>query len=209
MTKQLIPSSILLSSLLLTTGCVQESQPIISNTSPISVSPIKEEVHLEPSSPEIDPPYQPVLSEIHHMKSVQGQTISIQEHRRGFVFPQYKEKIVLIQIFGKDCPYCFEEMPVINRIQNAYRDKLSVIAIQGQSPMSKETAFQLISEHNMNYPIIDQDEAKNILVFLRDVYEWRGILPYILLIKNGLIEQVFEGADNPFEKISKGIDAIK
>jgi hypothetical protein len=74
--------------------------------------------------------------------------------------------------------------------------------------MSKERAFELIRQHDMNYPIIDQNEAKKILVFLRDTYNWRGMLPYILLIKNGQIEQVFKGADNSFEKISQGIDEI-
>ena len=203
MTKKTLFPSILLSSLLLNTGCMKKDQPIISNSS----SPIVAETHINTKTPVDSPPHQDE-GKIRQMKTVQGDIITVREHSRGFSFPQYQGKIVLVQIFGKDCPYCFEEMPTVNKIQYTYRDKLSVIGIQGQPPMTKEEAVNLIREHDMNYPIIDQDEARSILVFLRDVYDWRGILPYILLIKNGQIEQVFQGADKSFEEISQGINDI-
>jgi thiol-disulfide isomerase/thioredoxin len=142
------------------------------------------------------------------MKTLQGGSITVGEHSRGFEFPQYKGKIVLLDFFGKECHYCFEEMPTITKIQNRYRDRLSVIAIQASPPMAKGQAQRLIQEHNMNYPVIDQNEAKSILIYLRDVYHWRGILPYIMLIKDGQIEQVFQGAKS-FEEISQGIKEIR
>jgi thiol-disulfide isomerase/thioredoxin len=215
MKKQLILSSILLSPLLLNIGCTEQNQPTINRTDAplISSPPIKEEIDITlDDSPQIVPPsvtpYQPVLSEIHQMHSVQGDTISIQEHNRGLLFPDYPDRVVLIQVFGKECPYCFQEMPIINKIQDAYPEKVSVIAVQAQKPMSKERAFELIREHNMNYPVIDHDEAEKILIFLRDVYEWRGILPYIMLLKNGQIEHIYKGSDKSFEEISEGIDEI-
>lgn len=154
------------------------------------------------------PPYVPNMT-YRQMKTVQGESITVGEHARGFDFPQYKGKIVLVELFGKTCHYCFEEMPTITKIQNEYRDRLSVIAIQASSPMAQGEAQRLIQEHNMNYPIIDQDEAKSILIYLRDVYQWGGILPYIMLIKDGQIEQVFQGADKTFEEISQGIQDIQ
>ena len=142
------------------------------------------------------------------MKTVQGGSITLGEHSRGFEFPEYKGKIVLLEFFGKECHFCFEEMPIITRIQNTYRDRVSIIAIQSSPPMRQEEAQRLIQEHNMHYPIIDQDEAKSILIYLRDVYEWGGVLPYIMLVKDGQIEQVFKGT-NSFEEISQGIQNIK
>ena len=214
-------SSVLLSSLLLNTGCTQKEtiEPIIATIDNSSIpSSTVEETPKEITSPtEIESPKETISStpipvqeegKSRQMKTVQGETITVNQHSRGFGFPEYRDKIVLVQIFGKECRYCFEEMPVINKIQERFQNRLSVIAIQGQSPMTQQKAQELISQHNMNYPIIDQDEAKSILVFLRDVYNWRGILPYILLIKNGQIEQVFKGADNSFEKISQGINDI-
>jgi len=215
MKKTPILSSILLSSILFNTGCVQENTPVPSSTSTDRTPSELEEVAVvasensNPTTTVVKPPL-PILQEKYRqMKTVQGETITVREHSRGFGFPIYKDKIVLVQIFGKECHYCFEEMPIVNRIQREYEGRLSVVGIQGQSPMTDQKAKDIILEHDMQYPIIDQDEAKSILVFLRDIYGWRGILPYILLIKNAEIEQVFKGADNSFEKISRGINDIQ
>jgi len=215
MNKNLILSSLLLSSFLLYSGCTKKEFPKIypensSNNTPSVVTNTIEAIETAPITTEtiIIPQYIP-KTKYRQMKTVQGGSIRVGEHDRGFEFPKYKGKIVLLELFGKDCHYCFEEMPTINRIQNTYRDKLSVIAIQANSPMEEMEAQRLIQKHNMNYPIIDQDEAKSILIYLRDVYHWRGILPYIMLIKDGQIEQVFQGADSSFEDISKGIMEIQ
>ena len=204
MNKNLILSSLILSSSLFYSGCVKNTLPIAQNAS------IQTETREAPrvATTEAVSRYVP-QSKYRQMRTVQGGNITLGEHSRGFEFPQYKGKIVLVEVFGKNCHYCFEEMPTITRIQNAYRDRLSVIAIQASPPMAQGEAQRLIQQHNMNYPIVDQDEAKSILIYLRDVYQWGGILPYIMLIKDGQIEQVFQGAGKSFEEISQGIRDIQ
>ena len=204
MNKNLILSSLLLSFSLFYSGCMKKTLPVVNT--PSTGTPTVEE-QTTPTQ-EISSQYTP-QNKYRQMRTVQGGSITLGEHNRGFDFPQYKGKIVLVEIFGKDCHYCFEEMPTITRIQNAYRDRLSVIAIQASPPMAQGEAQRLIQQHNMNYPIVDQDEAKSILIYLRDVYQWGGILPYIMLIKDGQIEQVFQGAGKSFEEISQGIRDIR
>lgn len=211
MNKNLILSSLLISSsFLLYVGCANKEYPIIYSDKEESIT---EEIMesrdrtIVTNEPIDKSPYIPNIK-YYKIKSVQGESITVGEHSRGFEFPQYKGKIVLLQFFGKECHYCFEEMPIINRIKDRYSDILSVIAIQSGSPMVEGEAQRLIQEHNMNYPIVDKEEAIKLLVYLRDIYEWRGILPYLLLIKDGQIEQVFKGEDGTFENISQGIKDI-
>ena len=132
-------------------------------------------------------------AESYRVKTIQGNILTIQAKRTGFVFPQYQNKIILLQIFGQDCPYCFKEIPIINRIKQRYAQNLQVIAMQAQDPMSKQTASRLIQQFQMNYPIIDKNEAIDLLRFMQKNYEWRSVLPYILLIKNGVTEYSFSG----------------
>ena len=136
---------------------------------------------------------QSTAGEMHRLKSVQGPTLTVQERSNGFIFPQYQNKIVLLQIFGQDCAYCFKEMPIINRVKRQYEGNLQVIALQAQGTMNKQTASRLIQNYQMNYPIIDKDEATNLLHFMQTTYGWTGVLPYILIIKNGVTEYSFAG----------------
>jgi hypothetical protein len=84
-------------------------------------------------------------------------------------------------------------MPIINSITRKYSRNLQIVALQAQEAMSKETASRLIQKFQMNYPIIDKDEAKSLLYFIQKTYGWTGILPYMLIIKNGVTEYSFAG----------------
>lgn len=127
----------------------------------------------------------------YQLQSIQGESILIAERQTGFLFPQYQGKVVLLQIFGKECSYCFEEMPIINTVRNKYGANLQVIAIQAQDRMMPSTASRIINQYQMNYPIIEADEATRLLLFLNQTYGWRGGLPFMQLIKNGVTEYTF------------------
>jgi len=208
MHKKVLLSSILFTSLL-STGC--------TNSSPLSVETQEETIIEETKTPiitEIQEPKDTQLPEAttgvsHKLPTVQGDTITIIERSTGFNFPQYEGKIVLLQIFGKNCKYCFKEMPIVNRIKDKYSNNLQVIAVQAEDRMSKAEVSELITMHNMEYPIIDRQHAGDLLIFLRDKYEWAGSLPFLLIIKDGVTERVFKEGGASYEDIEEIIEEIQ
>ena len=200
MKKILLSFSLLLFTLTFN-ACVKKN--INTNTNqqiiPITTTPIPQTIQV-PTPTAIQTPSRVIAiapssaGESHQLKTVQGSFLTVQERSNGFVFPQYQGKVVLLQIFGQDCPYCFKEMPIINRVKRTYARNLQIIAIQAQDAMSKQTASRLIQSYQMNYPIVDKDEATNLLHFMQTTYGWTGILPYMLIIKNGVTEYSFSGA---------------
>ena len=153
----------------------------------------------EPIAPTIQPTIQPTVTthatggETRQFRTVQGTTIAIQKRSNGFSFPQYQDKIIILQVFGKNCEYCFKEIPIIKRIQRKYAHNSKIIALQAQAPMSRGESSSLIQRFQMNYPIIDKGEATSLLLNIQNNYEWTGVLPCTLIIKNGVTEQAFKG----------------
>lgn len=190
MKKILFLSSLLLLGLS-TNGCVKEemSPQVLEQSVPQS------EPQLNPTPMVTTPiPSTPVtLGKNYQLKSVQGSFVSIQEQSNGFVFPQYQDKTVLLQIFGKECEYCFKEMPFLHNMESKYGQKLNIIALQAQNNMRPSVARNIIQKFQINYPIIDRDEANDLLFFIKRTYGWNGVLPYMLLIKNGVTEYSFSG----------------
>jgi len=133
------------------------------------------------------------------LQTIQGPKLTVGMHPKGFIFPDYQGKVVLLQVFGKECPHCFKEMPIINQLRSKYRDRFQVVAIQAQRPMSRMESTQLINRFQMYYPIIEKNNANDILYYLKNTYGWQGILPYGLLIKNGVIEYSYSGETDPEE----------
>jgi len=149
----------------------------------------------------------PKEGEMHTFRSLRGKVIHIGERKTGFVFPEYKDKIIILEIFGKDCPHCLNELSTIKRIRNRYKGKLEVISIQAQDRMTTAEATDYINRNNIRYPIIEGDDATNLQYFIQKTYEWRGILPYMLVIKDGRTEFSYSG-EVDYEDLKKDIDSI-
>jgi len=198
---------------LLTTGCIPKASPnVAQNRVPDVTNTVQPTPHTLVSSSANRPTQNNVLASTvyHKFQTVQGSQITIGEHPAGFVFPDYQGKVVLLQIFGKECPHCFKEIPMINQLRSKFGGRLQIVAIQAQEPMSKSTANKLINRFHMDYPIMEKAEASNILYFLKHTYNWRGILPYGILIKDGIIEYTFKGESDPsviaeMEEIIQGL----
>ena len=219
MKKNLLLSSILLGSVLSHTGCVEKdlnqqnnNSPIKSSTpSPLTINSetlnetpivIKNE-HLSNESLSTTQSSQ-TEENTYYIESIKGKKITVKINKTGFEFPEYRGKIVLLQFFGKKCKHCFHEMPIINKIRNKYGNKLQVIAIQSEEPMTQEEASSIVNTYNIDYPIIEKEQARDLIVFLRDKYEWLGNLPYLLLIKDDFMQST----RNSYEMITENIDSL-
>jgi len=145
--------------------------------------------------------------EVHNLRSVQGQSVKIIERPNGFIFPQYPNKVVIIEMFGKKCPHCVKEMPVLNRLRKKYRGNLEVIAIQVEDKMSPREAKNLIRKYNIHYPIIPGDTATNLQYNIQSTYGWTGILPFTLVIKNGVNEFTYPG-EVSYKELDRDIRSI-
>ena len=185
---------------LLYSGCTPTSPNIIPmyNTTapqpePIDSSPVKH-------TPLADFSY-------YKLQTVQGSTLTVGESHTGFLFPKFKGKIILMQILGQDCPHCLTEIPIINSIQAKYSQNLQVVALQVQENMGVDIAKSFIQQHNISYPFFDKNAARNLMYGLKTNYEWNGVLPFILLIKDGVTQEVFRGEKSQ-QKIEKAIQEL-
>ena len=212
MKKKLLLPSILLTHMLFYTACGQKQYTSdISNSQVTTASNNRSITHSSDySSPSTQIAITPSANgTTYQLPSLQGETITIIENGNvGFDFPQYNGKIVIFEIFGKDCEYCLEETPIINRIKREFSSRVEVVAIQAQDRMTPSVASMMLSQQNMNYPVIEGDDAKNLLRFLSETYGWTGILPYVLLVKNGSTEYTFPDGGVNYEELKESIESL-
>jgi len=145
--------------------------------------------------------------EVHKLRSIQGKRITIVEHSNGFIFPEYKNKVIVLEMFGKKCPHCIKEMPTLNKLRSKYRGKLEVIAVQVEDRMSSSEANSLIRRHKIHYPIIAGETATNLQYNIQNTYGWTGILPFTMVIKNGVTEFTYPG-EVSYKELNSNIHSI-
>ena len=157
-------------------GCQQKR---VSLESLLKQKPIKKLKKVEPK--------------IFKLKTVGGRRIDIIEKKKGFIFPQFPNKVVVLEFFGKDCHHCIQEIATLNRLYKKYTNQLEIISIQVDGQMGKSFAKKFINKHQIKYPIIDENGSEDLQYSVRDKYEWRGVLPYMLVINRGVTEFSYLG----------------
>lgn len=162
----------------------------------------------QPISPrELKPKKITEQGEIHNLKSIQGEKITIIENKRGFIFPKYRDRVVILELFGKNCSHCIKEMVTMNRLKQKYRNRLKIIAVQVEDKMSRYEAKRLIQRNHIKYPIIPGEDATNLQYNIQKTYGWTGILPYILVVKDGITELNYLG-EVSYHEINRDINSI-
>ena len=145
--------------------------------------------------------------EIHRLKSFQGKNITIIERKNGYIFPEFKDKIVILEMFGKNCSHCLKEMPIMNSLKKRYARNLEIVALQVEGKMSPSQAKSLIRRHHIKYPVISGTTATNLQYNVQNTYGWTGILPFIMIIKNGVTEFSYRGQVS-YNEINRDIKSL-
>ena len=160
----------------------------------------------------IEKPIGKILNDnIIYLKSIQGESIPLKikkgKSNYSFIFPTFRKKIILLEVFGKDCGYCFTEAKILNKIRNEYKDYIQIISIQVHNRMSLPEANKIMKDYNIDYPIIEGKDAPGLLFHLEEVYGWKGTLPYILIIDNDIAQFSYRGIST-YLKIKESIDTL-
>ena len=130
---------------------------------------------------------------VHSFKSVQGSPIQIGERKNGFTFPTHPGKVIILEMFGQTCPHCIKEIPTLKKLKSRYGSKLEVIAIHSQGVMGKSAAKRFIGRHRVNYPIVDSNNATDLQYFIQNTYGWTGVLPFTMVVKDGVTQGSVSG----------------
>ena len=73
--------------------------------------------------------------------------------------------------------------------------------------MSKFTARDYINRYKIKYPIIEGEDATNLQYSIQETFGWTGILPYPIVIKNGVVEYIYSG-EVSYKDLQKDINEI-
>ena len=128
------------------------------------------------------------------LTTTDGKIIDINITKNGFEFKQYAGKTVLMNFFGPMCPPCIIEMPHLIELQKQHKDELQIIAVQVQMPMEQDEIKAFVKKNNVNYPVINLNDAWDIVSFVKANTNWGGQIPYMMMFdKSGHLKNQYMG----------------
>ncbi len=115
------------------------------------------------------------------LKTIDDKTLHIDISPISLSIKEYPNKIIMLDFFGANCPPCIHEMPDLVKFQNTFIKSVQIIGVQSSSQRDDKKMALFVKKHNLNYPVINLDEATKLIVYVQDNLRWNGALPYKLL----------------------------
>ena len=122
------------------------------------------------------------------LTTIEGKKIHIDIKKNGISVQEYPHKVIILDFFGKHCPPCRLEIPILGDLQKKLSKKLQIIGLHVQEPLDKNDIAEL-KRRGVNYPVIDYASSRSSQEFvelLGRLTGWEGSIPYMLFFdKNG------------------------
>ena len=122
------------------------------------------------------------------LTTVEGKKIHIHIKKNGIEVKEYPNKVIILDFFGKNCPPCRMEIPILGDLQKKMADTLQIIGLHVQRPLSPSDVAML-RKMGINYPIVDyltNKENEEFVEFMGRLTGWSGSIPYMLFFdRNG------------------------
>lgn len=90
-------------------------------------------------------------------------------------------KVVFLEFFGLQCPACKEAMPHLINLQEKYKDKLQVLAVEVQNN-EIDQINEYKAEHGINYTTFSNYDIDRLVRYVADKSNWQGAIPYTVAI---------------------------
>jgi thiol-disulfide isomerase/thioredoxin len=128
-------------------------------------------------------------------KPINVSELAISETESGLKFHEFKDKAVLLTLFGHRCPPCIKEIPEFIKLTNNHKNDLEIVAIESQLyPLDKLKQF--VSDYEINYNVVTGTEHGDFIDYIARMAGYGKGIPLPLLIainKDGEVEHVQAG----------------
>jgi len=117
--------------------------------------------------------------------------ITIKVTTDGWVFEEYKNKVILLNFFATWCPPCKAEIPHLNHLQKEYGKDFQVVSVLLERDKPNNFVQKFIDKFNVQYPITNSPENFNLSAGVGGV---QAIPTMFLFTKEGKVFQKYKGA---------------
>ncbi len=110
--------------------------------------------------------------------------------KKEWSFKKNKSKVIILNFWTTTCPHCKEELPSMQKLYEMYgRDKLEIIAFNGDFDNQKKNVKSFIKKFNLSFKIV-LDEGEFF-----DLFNVEAI-PVTLIFINNKLKKIVNGPFN-------------
>ena len=114
--------------------------------------------------------------------------------------PQWKDKVLMVNIWGRWCPPCQQEIPYLIELQNTYRDQgFEIIGVEFPMPGDstdeefREALKKFQEETGINYTLLTAGSPDDVPLYFPDLKNFKGFPTNIFIGRDGQVDTITVG----------------
>ncbi len=130
------------------------------------------------------------------LKEISGKEYIVTKEPNGFALKEQKDKIIILDIFATWCPPCQAEASHLTKLQEKYKDNLTIIGISVEDDINSTKLEAFRTEYDAHYPLANSSENRRIINAVANTLNiGRNFgIPLMAMYKNGKLVNYYQGA---------------
>lgn len=131
--------------------------------------------------------------EVLKVNTIDGKQMKLTGTVKGLNIDKYKGKIVFLEFFGHNCPPCLASIPHYVNLQEKYKNKLAILAVEVQN-MPKDALKKFVVEKKINYDVVSMQDGNTLASYIMQRAQWKGSIPFLVIIdQDGIVQTMQAG----------------
>ena len=125
--------------------------------------------------------------------AIDGKKYEISGTPNGLNIPGTEGKVVFLEFFGHRCPPCLATISHFIKLQNKFKDKLVILAVEVQGYNTK--ALKHFKQNaGINYTLFSGQENRLLVSYIAQRAQWQGGIPFLIVMDTkGEVQDIREG----------------
>ena len=144
------------------------------------------------------------------MTDINGVKYTVTNTDQGIKISGLENKVIFLEFFGHNCPPCLRSIPHLVHLQEKYKDRLAVVAIEVQGYTTLQLK-EFAKYKKINYIVISEETASRVVALIQQRAQWRGSIPFLVAMdRNSDVQFVQAGLvpEKSLERLIKKLEAI-
>ena len=134
-----------------------------------------------------------------------GKSYKIEANNDDIKIEGMEGKVVSLEFFGLKCPACKDAMPHLISLQEKYKDKLQIMAVEVQNnDIDPINAYK--KKHGINYTTVSNYDVGYLVRYIADKSGWNGAIPFTVAIDSKGHVQFTQAGKVPEKTLEEFID---
>ncbi len=112
------------------------------------------------------------------LETIDGKTLHLKEIPHGLEIKEFKNRPILLIMFGYRCPPCLREIPRLIEFNKKHKD-LAIVALEVQGLNGSELK-DFVELKKINYNVVAGYDSMDFISYIQAKADWRGSIPFLL-----------------------------